>query len=50
MQITDKTVSLTQQPSNKKAQCVNVMVMENLTIPLRNEMEIIHSRRGHMAA
>ena len=46
MQITDKTVSLIPQPSNKEVQCAKVTVTENWTIPPRNEMEVmahIHS-------
>ena len=49
MQITDQTVTLISQPSNKKVQCAQVTVKENLIIPLRSEMEImahINSEEG----
>ena len=47
MQITNKTVPLIPQPSNKEVQCAKVTVTENLTIPPRSEMEVmahIHSK------
>ena len=46
MQITDKTVPLILQPSNKEVQCAKVTVTENLTMPPRSEMQVmahIHS-------
>ena len=47
MQITNKTVPLITQPSNKKVQCAKAIVTENLTIPPRSEMKVmahIHSK------
>ena len=41
MQITNKTVPLFLQPSNKEMQCAKVTAMENLTIPPRSEMEVM---------
>ena len=46
MHITDKTVPLIPQPSNKEVQCANVTVTGNLTMPPRSEMQVmahIHS-------
>ena len=46
MHITDKTVPPIPQPLNNKVQRAKVMVMENLTIPPRSEIEVmahIHS-------
>ena len=37
MQITDKTVPLIPQPSNKEVQCARITVTENWTIPPRSE-------------
>ena len=41
LQITDQTVHLIPQPSNRKVQCAKVTMMENLTIPPRSEVEIM---------
>ena len=41
LQITDQTVHLIPQPSNRNVQCAKVTMMENLTIPLRSEVEIM---------
>ena len=41
LQITDQTVYLIPQPSNRNVQYAKVTMMENLTIPPRSEIEIM---------